>query len=248
MFVDTHCHLQFKKYDDPAVVIDRSTEAGVSRMVCVGTSVKDSRLAINLANKYDSVWASVGVHPHEANTSLEIAELAGENRVVAIGEIGLDFFKNYTPKEDQIKALRQQLDTTVKLGLPYIFHVRQAWNDFWKIFDEYKDLKGVVHSFSSTPKHLEEAISRGLYIGLNGIMTFTNDEAQLEAAKQVPLDKLLLETDAPFLTPAPFRSVQCEPKHVITTAEFIANLRQEPLEELARATTENATRLFKFYE
>jgi TatD DNase family protein len=129
--------------------------------------------------------------------------------------------------------------------LPFIFHVRDGWSDFWQIFDDYKVLTGVIHSFSSGVKQLDAALNRGLYVGLNGIMTFTKDQAQLEAAKQVPSDRLLLETDAPFLAPVPFRGQACKPSHVIATAEFLAGLRQENIGDLAAVTTANARKLFK---
>jgi TatD DNase family protein len=142
-------------------------------------------------------------------------------------------------------VLSEQLEIGLKTGLPFIFHVRDAWEDFWKIIDNYPDIKGVVHCFSAHQEQLQEILQRGLYVGLNGIMTFTKDEKQLEAAKKVPLDKMLLETDAPFLTPKPFRGTRCEPKHVAVTAEFLANLRGEKLETLAAATTKNSEELFK---
>jgi TatD DNase family protein len=166
-------------------------------------------------------------------------------KVVAAGEIGLDFYKNYAPKLEQEKALRLQIEAALPSGLPFIFHVRDGWLDFWRIFDEYKNLRGVIHSFSSGTKQLNAALSRGLYVGLNGIMTFTKDEAQLEAARQVPLNKLLLETDAPFLTPAAFRGQVCEPKHVVAVAEFLAGLRGQSVSQLSAATTDNAVKLFK---
>jgi TatD DNase family protein len=128
--------------------------------------------------------------------------------------------------------------------LPIIFHVRDAWKDFWRIMDDYGDVKGVVHSFSSGTKQMDRALERGFYIGLNGIMTFTRDHAQLDAAKRLPMESLLLETDAPFLTPEPFRGQICEPKHTAATAKFLAKLRDEPLEKLAAATTKNARDLF----
>jgi TatD DNase family protein len=136
--------------------------------------------------------------------------------------------------------LRCQIELGLPTGRPFVFHVRDAWQDFWPVLDSYPNIKGIIHSFSTSVKHLEEAIKRDLYIGLNGIMTFTKDEAQLEAARQVPLSHLVLETDAPFLAPAPFRGQTCEPKHIKTIAEFLANLRGEKLADLAAATTANA--------
>jgi TatD DNase family protein len=249
--VDTHCHLQFDKYSsDREAVYNRALSAGVTYILAVGTTLEDSCRAVMLAQSTDRVWAAAGTHPHEAEVFLEdpksnevLIKLLRQPKVVAIGEIGLDYYKNYTPKETQLKALRQQIETGLPSGLPFTFHVRDAWNDFWQVFDEYKGLQGVIHSFSSGPKQLNAALERGLYVGLNGIMTFTRDEAQLEAARQVPKDRLVLETDAPFLAPAPKRDEQCEPRHVKQVAEFLAELRNESLAELAEYTTKNAIKV-----
>jgi TatD DNase family protein len=173
------------------------------------------------------------------------AGLSKNEKVVAIGEIGLDYFHEYTPRQKQIDVLSKQLEFGAKTDLPFIFHVRDAWEDFWKILDSCPNIKGVIHCFSAHEEQLREILKRGFYVGLNGIMTFTKDDMQLEAAKKVPLDKMLLETDAPFLTPKPHRGKRCEPKHVVLTAEFLANLRGEGLEEVAAVTTKNAEELFK---
>ena len=250
--VDSHCHLQFDAYagrEDE--VLAAASAVGVKKIICVGTSLADSQTAVDLARHKKDVWAAVGVHPHEADAYLDNSEsgkilnkLSILPRVVAIGEIGLDFYRNLSAEAKQEQALRDQIQIGLKTGLPFIFHVRDAWTDFWRIVDEYKGVHGVVHSFSSGTKQLDQVLSRGFYVGLNGIMTFTRDEAQLEAARRVPSDKLILETDAPFLTPAPNRNELCEPRHVRTTAQFLADLRGEALEELAKATTTNAIKLF----
>jgi len=252
-FVDTHSHLHFNDFNAirPKVMED-ALAAGVTKILCVGTTLDDSQKAIDYAQKTDGAWAAVGVHPHEAESFISsqttalkrLRGLLTQPKVAAAGEIGLDYYRSLTPKDVQKKAFRAQLEIGLESGLPFSFHVRDAWTDFWQIIDEYQNIKGVVHSFSSGRKQLEAALSRALYIGINGIMTFTRDEAQLEAARQVPLDRLLLETDAPFLTPEPFRNDVCEPKHTAVTAGFLAKLRDEPLEKLAEATTKNAVRLF----
>ncbi|HSX17956.1 MAG TPA: TatD family hydrolase [Candidatus Saccharimonadales bacterium] len=254
--IDTHCHLQFKDYDNPNRVIADAKKAGVSKLICVGTDIADSQTAIDIATSNDNVWATVGIHPHEAKDFLasaaddaqDIQELLKKPKVVAIGEIGLDFYKNYSPREDQIKALRMQIEAGAPTGMPFVFHVRDAFEDFWPIFDSYSNLRGVIHSFSAHKDTLDQTLSRGLYVALNGIMTFTKDSLQLEAAKAVPLNRLLLETDAPFLTPNAFRGQRCEPKHLIGTAEFLAELRGEKVEELASATTANAMKLFGLHD
>ncbi len=250
--VDTHCHIHFPDYQlDSEEVIANASQSGVEKLICVGCTLPDSAGAIEFAASHDNVWASIGLHPHEAKIYVNdgaalqrFRSLADKPRVVAIGETGLDYYYTHSPKDDQKKLLRYQLDIAVEYGLPLIFHVRDAFSDFWKIVDEYKGIRGVVHSFSASPSELEEVLARGLYVGLNGIMTFTKDPKQRAAAKAVPLERLLLETDAPFLTPTPYRGTICEPKHVRVTAEFLAGLRDEALEDLAAATTRNAHKLF----
>lgn len=251
--VDTHCHIHFPDYQlDPDEVVANAKAAGVSKMLVVGCTLPDSRLAIEFAARYDNIWASIGLHPHEGseyvndhNALQQFHALASKPKVVAIGETGLDYHYMNSSKEDQEKLLRFQLDIAVEHNLPLIFHVREAFEDFWRIFDEYKGLSGVVHSFSAHRKELEEILARDLYVGLNGIMTFTKDKEQLAAAKEVPLKKLLLETDAPFLTPVPYRGTICESKHVLNTAQFLAELRGEELKQLASVSTANAEHLFK---
>lgn len=250
--VDTHCHIQFDGFGiSPQEAIKNALSVGVVNFIAVGCELNDSKQAIELANQDKRVFASIGLHPHEGakyahdeQALADFKQLVKEKRVVAIGETGLDYFYMNSPKDDQIKLLRLQLQLAQDNNLPVILHIREAFDDFWPIFDEFEGLRGVVHSFSSTISDLNQILSRGLYVGLNGIMTFTKKPEQLEAAKAVPLDSLLLETDAPFLTPAPYRGKMCEPKHVSVTAEFLAKLRDEDLEELAETTTNNARKLF----
>lgn len=265
-WVDTHCHIQEAGPEvgdafvqdkwakagitSPTGPIERAVAAGVTRMICVGCTLRDSQLAVTLAQQQPNCWASIGIHPHEAKDHLTpevqatFAALATQKRVVAIGECGLDYYYNHSSKADQLSLLEFQLGLAQKQGLPLIFHVRDAFDDFWPVFDQFKGLQGVIHSFSSSTQDLEQILSRGLYVGLNGIMTFTKDASQLEAAKQVPLDSLLLETDAPFLTPSPYRGKICEPEHVRVTGAFLAKLRGEDPAALAAATTANARKLF----
>jgi TatD DNase family protein len=250
--VDTHCHIHFPDYElDPDEVRVAAAEDGVTRLICVGCTLSDSLGAVVYAAKHEGVWASIGLHPHEGSIYVhdhkalqQFHELASRPKVVAIGETGLDYYYEHSPREVQKQLLRFQLDVAVEHDLPLIFHIRDAFEDFWRIFDEYKGLRGVVHSFTATRKELDQILERDLYVGLNGIMTFTKNQKQLEAAKKAPLDRLLLETDAPFLTPVPFRGKICEPRYVRVTAEFLSALRGEPLEDLAAATTQNALDLF----
>lgn len=265
---DTHCHIQearpesSSEYDvqskwakggftDARPLIENALKADVTRLIAVGTTTADSEFAVSLAGDDPHMWASIGIHPHEADRHLRepalltrFRRLADRPRVVAVGECGLDYFYEHSTKTNQVQLLRWQLDLAAEHNLPLIFHVRDAFDDFWPIFDAYPKLRGVIHSFSATEKELEQILSRGLFVGLNGIMTFTKRPEQLAAARAVPLDRLLLETDAPFLTPAPIRGTICEPKHVRLTAEFLTELRGESLAAVASQTTRNARTLF----
>lgn len=252
-FIDTHCHIQEVGYKlDPELAIKNAAAIGVDRLIVVGTDLKHSQTAVRFAQQHDKVWSSIGLHPHEAQHYVgdakalsEFKLLASQPKVVAIGECGLDYYYNHSPAEAQKELLHFQLALAQEFNLPVIFHIRDAFEDFWPIFDQYKGIQGVIHSFTAETAVLKQVLSRGLYVGLNGIMTFTKDAAQLAAARAVPLDKLVLETDAPFLTPTPFRGTICEPKYVRVTAEFLSRLRGETLEDIAAATTRNAAELFK---
>lgn len=266
---DTHCHIHeatdssldtetSRRYQkagitDAGQIIAAAQADDVTCMICVGTTVADSAVAVSFAAAQAGVWASIGIHPHEASryrhdqaALQQFDAFATRPKVVAVGECGLDYFYTHSAKEDQAAVLRMQIELALTHNLPMIFHVREAFDDFWPIFDSYKGIRGVIHSFSATEKELAQILQRGLYVGLNGIMTFTKDPAQLAAAKAVPLDRLVLETDAPFLTPTPYRGRMCEPKHVRVTAEFLAGLRGESLAELASQTTANAQQLFGY--
>lgn len=251
-FVDTHCHIHFDDYE-PEVnkVLKSAKEAGVTKLLAVGCTVEDSTAGVQLAETNENIYAVAGIHPHHAKeydgdkvALKEIGMLAANEHTVAVGECGLDYYYEKSPKKAQIAVFEEQLQIAVDSNLPLVFHVRDAFDDFYPVVDNFPDLKGVVHSFTAGTKVLNKLLSRGFYVGLNGILTFTKDQAQLDMAKAVPLESLLLETDAPFLTPKPHRGSICEPKHVVDTARFLAELRSEPLEEIASFSTRNATELF----
>ena len=268
---DSHCHIQsvggfegeeitralWQKANDtnPDDVIRRALDASVTRMICVGCTLADSELALSFAAKHGECWASVGVHPHETKAfagdgagKQRFAELLGAPKVVAVGECGLDYYYEHSDKQSQLAMLQFQIEQALAHDLPLIFHVRDAFDDFWPVFERYhakdRPVRGVLHSFTDTQSNLDRALEHGLYIGVNGIATFTKNPAQQEVYRAIPLESLLLETDAPFLTPAPYRGKICQPYHVRTTAEFLARERSETLEALARATTNNARTLF----
>lgn len=257
MYVDTHCHIHDLEFypDSREEVYRQSRDAGVVMLV-VGTDVRSSRAAVEFARNHPGCFALVGVHPHEAKDgeAEEIRELARAKSpvLVGVGEIGLDYFYFHSPREQQIEMLRAQLEVAVEYDLPVSFHVRDTssgdgrsvWDDFWPVFDDFPGVRGVLHSFTDTAENARKAIDRGLYIGVNGISTFTRDKAQQELYAELPLEKILLETDAPFLTPAPLRGRMNTPAYVGRVAEHQAQLKQVPVTYVARMTTANARELF----
>jgi len=246
MLVDTHCHIHEPDYPlEIGQVLKRAHEVGVEKMICVGTDVESSRQAIECAARHEGIFASIGVHPHDTKDGWDgLAKLVGAKKLVAVGEIGLDYFYTHSPRNVQIQALEQQIDLALKHDLPIIFHVRDAFDDFWSVFDNFHGLRGELHSFTDTTQHMEEALKRGLFIGANGISTFTKNEEQKAMYAAIPTDHLLLETDAPFLTPVPLRGKVNEPAFVEKIAEHHAKIRGIPVQEIAAATTANANALF----
>ncbi|MGH7218339.1 MAG: TatD family hydrolase [Candidatus Microsaccharimonas sp.] len=252
MLVDTHCHIH-ESYDLPVdMVLQAAHEQGVVQVICVGTSEESSTQAIAFAENHSMAFASIGVHPHDTSDGYEkIAALAatGSQKLIAVGEIGLDYFYTHSPKEVQLAALAAQMEVALQHNLPIIFHVREAFDDFWPVFEtfeaKYGQVRGVLHSFTDSKENMEKAIARGLYIGINGISTFTKDDAQKATFDAVPLDRILFETDAPFLTPVPYRGKINQPAYVRTVAEYHAQRRGISLEEIANASTQNARALFQ---
>jgi TatD DNase family protein len=250
VLIDTHAHIHFEAFrDEVDAVLDRAHAVGVDKLLCVGVNDADSGQAIAVARAYENIWSTVGLHPHDADRGYEaleeLARLAELDTVVAIGECGLDHYKSETDPDDQERALRFQIELALERGLPMIFHVRDAFPDFFRILDDYSGaVRGLVHSFTAGVPELEGSLDRGLYVALNGIMTFTKEDRQLDAARSVPLHRLILETDSPFLAPVPVRGTRNEPANLIHTARFLAGLRGEALEDLAHATTANAETLF----
>jgi TatD DNase family protein len=252
MLIDTHAHIHFDDYrEDLPELLQRADSQGVTKIVTVGVDELDSAEAVAVARAHKNMWSTVGLHPHEADKGYEaleeIARLASFESVVGIGECGLDYYKSLTSREDQERALRFQIELGLENDLAMVFHVRDAFGDFWRILDDYKTeaLRGVVHCFTAGVRELDGSLDRGLMIALNGIMTFTKDEQQLAAAKKLPLSRMVLETDCPFLTPVPLRGKRNEPANVALTAKFLAELRGEAYEDLAAATTRNAEDLFR---
>lgn len=255
--VDTHCHIHQPEFYDAGKsdeVYARARQDNIG-MVLASTSVESSRRAIEFGRSHEGSFALVGIHPHDTEPEdiSEIAHLLREHRqdIMGIGEIGLDYFYQNSPRQSQIAALEQQLQWAHDYSLPVSFHVRDdatdrgaVWRDFWPIFDNFHSLSGVLHSFTDTQANLDAALGRGLYIGVNGISTFTKDAAQQQMYANLPLEHMLLETDAPFLTPSPLRGKMNEPSFVGRVAEHMADVRHVPLSLVSDTTTANARRLF----
>ncbi len=249
MLIDTHCHIHESDYPlDSEQTLKRAHDNGVDQVICIGTSVQGSRDAIDFANKHDGVYATIGIHPEYAADGLgDLESLIDKNnpKIVAIGEIGLDYHSSDVTPSEQIKLLKQQIKLALKYDLPVVFHVRDAYDDFWPIFDSFSGIRGELHCFSDTMENAQKGIDRGLYIGINGISTFTKDETQKEMFKNLPLDKLVLETDAPYLTPAPFRGKVNEPAFVRNVAVFGGTSRHISEDRITSVTSENAKALFR---
>lgn len=250
MLVDTHAHIHQDDFrSDLVAVLDRAKAAGVNQMLAVGVSQADSIAAVDFAHNYDHIYATIGLHPHDAESDdktkaiATLSQLADDPKVVAVGECGLDYSRD-SGRAEQEAMFRAQIKLAVAKDLPMVWHVREAFDDFFEIVDSYQGLRGVVHCFTADETTLNKALDRGFFVALNGIMTFTKVEAQLAAAKACPLDRLLLETDCPYLSPVPKRGGRNEPANVRLVAEFLAQLRGESFDELMAATTENAQRLF----
>jgi TatD DNase family protein len=252
MLVDTHCHIHWKDYQlDADEVIERANKNGVNQMICVGTDYDTSKLAIEFASSRSGIYATVGIHPHYAAAGLgELENLIKDNlaSIVTVGEIGLDYYQISNSKEDQIDLLTKQIELALKYNLPIIFHVREAFDDFWPIIDNFLEkgskIRGVLHSFTDSSENLGKAIERGLFIGVNGYSTFIKDEAKKMMYLSIPTDKMLLETDAPFLTPVPFRGKINESAYIKNIAEYHGVARSIGFDEISAITTQNSRELF----
>ena len=249
--IDTHSHLfedEFK--DDIDNCITRAKEAGIEKIMLVGFSYDTNRKAQELAKKYDIFYPTAGVHPEEAdkdylNKFNELKEFIKNNKVYAIGECGLDYYWDITYKEEQKELLKLQCKLAKELDLPIIIHMREATKDTYDILKEFKGLKGVMHCYSGSYEMAKEFIKLGFYISLGGPVTFKNAKEPKLIAKEIPLDKLLIETDCPFLAPTPFRGKRNESSYVKYVCEEIANIKGISFEEVDKITTLNAINLFK---
>lgn len=252
MLIDSHAHLTMPQFDkDRRKVIRRAEEGGIKHIITVGTDIADCQKALSLAKEYDFISASIGIHPHDtksvnSGTYLFLRELASHDKVKAIGEIGLDFYRNLSPRDIQIKHFRKQLKLAHDLTLPVIIHDREAHQEVLKILQEEKaeTTKGVIHCFSGDWPMAKACLDIGFYISIPGTVTFKSAEIYHKLIHDLPLDRILLETDSPFLTPHPFRGKRNEPAYVRYVAEAVARIKGIDTAELADITTRNAQKLF----
>lgn len=253
--VDSHCHLDDKQFQaDRDAVIQRAREAGVSQMLSIGTGdgPPDLGVAVRVAELYPFVYATVGVHPHNAaqwnaDTLVELRSLAKHAKVVAIGEIGLDYHYDFSPRDRQKQVFIEQMNLARECGLPIIIHTREAWEDTFALLAQYwtpGGLPGVMHCFTGGPEEAQRSLELGFHLGFGGVTTYPKATGVHEAARMTPLNRLLVETDAPYLAPTPHRGKRNEPAYVVQTARRVAELRGETLEQVASATTENFRLLF----
>lgn len=254
MLVDSHCHLDFDVFDeDRDAAVERAREAGIGTLVTICTRISRFEAIRAIAHRYDGIFCSVGIHPHQVaeedpvDTETLVALATGDPKVVGIGETGLDYYYDYGPRDAQQASFRRHVAAARETGLPLIVHTRDADDDMAGILTEESRagaFPGVLHCFSSSRALAETALELGFYISLSGIVTFRNAEDLRDIAKDVPLDRILVETDAPFLAPVPNRGKRNEPSFVVHTAAMVADLKGVSPDELARVTTNNFNRLF----
>ena len=253
MFIDSHCHLNYKGLvEDQAAVLERARAAGVSTMLNISTRESEWDDVVGVAERHADVWASVGIHPHEADAhpdidTAKLVDRAQHPRIVAIGETGLDYYYDKSDREQQRTSFRSHIAAARETGLPLIVHTRDAEEDTASILTE--EMKtgtytGVIHCFTASDAFARTALDLGLYISISGIVTFKNAKDLQSTAATIPQDRLLIETDSPFLAPVPHRGKPCEPAFVVDTARFLADLRKTGLDDLAQITRDNFHRLF----
>ncbi len=253
MLVDSHCHLDFDDFQgEREDVIARARAAGIKGMLTICTQLGDAENIRAIATAHDGIWCSVGIHPHQAEQGVgvsaeELVTLSNYPEVIGIGETGLDFFYEHSPRDIQENVFRAHIEAARKTGLPIIVHTRDADADMVRILTEEQGqgaFPGVIHCFSAAPEVARCALDHGMYISFSGIVTFKNAGAVREVALEVPMDRILVETDAPYLAPVPVRGKRCEPAFTAHTAAYVAEIRGMELAELARVTSDNFFQLF----
>jgi len=250
MLIDSHAHLEMRDFDrDRNEVIGRATQAGIDLIITVGTTVSDCEKAVLIASQYETVYAAIGIHPHEVKdideaTYNDLKRLAKAEKIVAYGEIGLDFFRNLSPKDVQIRRFGEQLELANEMGLPIIIHDRESHKETLDMLRGWKGKQGVVHCFSGDYIMAGKCVDMGFYISIPGAVTFGRSEKLQEVVRRLPITCLLLETDAPYLTPHPNRGKRNEPAYVVHTARKVAEIKGLSFEHVASVSSQNARSLF----
>lgn len=268
MLIDTHCHLNFKAFNkDLNQVIERAKQDGVEKIILPGAKIASSRKAIDISKRFESCYAAIGIHPHHSSEVASLGldtikttlqDLAEEKKVIAIGEIGIDYYqyKDYPPLSETDKAIQKELFITQlkishTLNLPVIIHCRDAHDDLFEIINSYISynthvLTGVFHCFGGNTHHLNKALELGFFIGFDGNCTYPENEALRELIKHTPPERLVIETDSPYLTPLPFRRSRNEPAYIVYIASEVARIHNKTIDYISEITTHNALKLFRF--
>lgn len=253
MIFDSHAHLDDKRFDvDRDELIKKMQIDGVTNIINVGCDIKSSQDSIALANKYDFIYASCGIHPHDASSynddiEKELIELLKNDKVIAIGEIGLDYHYDFSPRDIQKEVYKKQIILANDLKMPIIIHDREAHKDVFEILkgNMSQSLKGVFHSYSGSAEMINNVLDLDFYVSFSGVATFKNNKKTIEAIRKAPLDKILIETDSPYLTPEPFRGKRNDSSKVIYVAKTIASVKNIPYESVLAQTNSNTKELFK---
>lgn len=245
---DTHAHLDFPQFNEDRDRVLRTLEEGKVAVLNVGADLSSSAASLDLARRYPFVFAACGVHPHDAKTFTSEVEAQLEfllrNGAVAVGECGLDFYRDLSPREAQVAAFRSQLRLAKRLDLPVVLHERAAWETFLAVLREERPPRGVVHAFGGDVRRAQEALALGLHVGIGGPLTYARNERLREAVGKLPMDRVLVETDSPYLPPEPFRGQRNDPRRVALVVQRLASIMSRPAAEIAEATWANACRLF----
>lgn len=248
--IDAHGHLNDEKFDDVEEAVLRAKEKGVIAHVCASCNLSSSQKAVELSRQFDIVYATVGFHPEnvkefEKNSISELEKLSKSDKVVAIGEIGLDYYYEKETKEKQKDVFAKQIELANKLGLPIVIHSREAMGDTLEILKKHTPTKpSLMHCYGGSIESAKELMKLGFSFSFGGLITFKNAKNVVEVVRQIPLEKILLETDCPYMTPEPYRGKRNEPSYIVYTADMLARIKDLTLEEVAKITTENARRLF----
>ena len=250
MIIDTHAHYDDKQFEgDLPKLLDEMRKNGVDKIITCGVNLKNSEKVLELCEKYDMLYAAVGIYPHETrgqNFDRPLLErLAGHKKAVAIGEIGLDYYYDDSPRETQIDVLCKQLEVANDMNLPVTFHDREAHADTLELLKKYKP-KGVVHCYSGSTQMAKEIVKLGMFLGIGGALTFKNARVLPEVVKEIPLESLVLETDAPYMSPVPFRGKRNRSDYILNIAEKIAEIKNIAVDEVLRVTSNTANEIFKF--